>query len=365
MRRFSTSIPLWGRGAALLLAFASVTACGRSGLIPYGVDESGGTEVGSGTGGTVGAKGGSTTTPPSGGGGFSALGGAGVGGVSSSGGTLSMGGSRVSGGSSVSGGIGAGGTRVSGGTMGTGGRSTGGSVVLGGLAAGGTRSTGGAIGAGGTGGSSTGGTGGAIGAGGTGGSSTGGTGGASCGDFKRCGGDVVGTWTVTSSCLTVSGRLDLSDVGIGCAAAQVSGALQVSGTWAATAVGRYTDKTTTLGEESLTLPPSCLRVAGTSTTCEKLAQVLAASLGYSAMVCTSAADGGCACSAKVNQYGGLGLVSPDPQTGGSFKTSGDVLTTDIGAQYDYCVSIDSMSWTPRSKSPTFNGTVVFQKTGAP
>ena len=43
----------------------------------------------------------------------------------------------------------------------------------------------------------------------------GGGGAASCPDVTACGGSVVGTWTVTSSCLTVSGTLDLIAGGSG------------------------------------------------------------------------------------------------------------------------------------------------------
>src|SRR6185295_8560576 len=48
-----------------------------------------------------------------------------------------------------------------------------------------------------------------AGAGGTGGAS--GTGGnLSCTNVARCGGSVVGTWDVTSSCLKLSGDMDIS-----------------------------------------------------------------------------------------------------------------------------------------------------------
>ena len=74
------------------------------------------------------------------------------------------------------------------------------------------------------------GSGGAVSSGGS--TGTGGAG-ASCPNVTACGGDVVGTWTVTSSCLKVSGNLDPSLVGAGCASAPVTGDLQVSGTWTA------------------------------------------------------------------------------------------------------------------------------------
>src|SRR6266540_973482 len=72
------------------------------------------------------------------------------------------------------------------------------------------------------------------GTGGSSGSSSGGStgsGGSSCPSVEPCGGDVVGTWTVSSSCLTVTGELDLALVGAGCPSAPVTGSLKVDGTW--------------------------------------------------------------------------------------------------------------------------------------
>ena len=80
----------------------------------------------------------------------------------------------------------------------------------GGSSSGGTR--------GGIGGSAGSGTGGSAG----GSSSSGGAGGA-CANVSACGGSVVGTWTASSSCLSVSGQLDLSSFfGAGCSSAPVT-----------------------------------------------------------------------------------------------------------------------------------------------
>src|SRR5262245_40218129 len=56
---------------------------------------------------------------------------------------------------------------------------------------------------------------------GTGGSSSSGAGGSSsgggsCSNVAACGGSVVGTWTVMSSCLKVTGELDLALAGLNC-----------------------------------------------------------------------------------------------------------------------------------------------------
>ena len=199
----------------------------------------------------------------------------------------------------------------------------------------------------------TGGTGGVPGSGGS-----GGTGGSSCSNVSPCGGDIVGTWTVTSSCLKVTGQVDMSLLSSGCASAPVTGYLQVSGTWTANANGTYSDNTTTSGNEQLTLPASCLNVSGTTTTCDRLGSVLQA-FGYYDVSCSG--SGGCTCPVLVKQTGGVGLVSTDPQTSGTYTTSGNVVTTDSTMKYSYCVSGNKMTWTPQSTSPTTTGTVVFQK----
>jgi hypothetical protein len=191
----------------------------------------------------------------------------------------------------------------------------------------------------------------------TGGSSGGGAGG-SCTNVVPCGGDVVGTWTVTSSCLKVTGQLDMSMLGLGCVSAPVTGALHVSGTWTANSNGTYSDNTTTSGNEQITLPASCLNVSGVTVACDRIASVLVV-LGYASVACIGVASGGCTCSASITQTGGAGLVSIDAQTSGAYTALGNVVTTDGSAQYSYCVSGNRMTWTPQSASPTTTGMIVF------
>src|SRR3954467_4012810 len=57
----------------------------------------------------------------------------------------------------------------------------------------------------------------------------GGGAGGSCSNVTACGGDVVGAWTVSSSCLQVAGQLDLSGTSVGCASAPATGELHVTG----------------------------------------------------------------------------------------------------------------------------------------
>ncbi|HVV49294.1 MAG TPA: hypothetical protein VHO06_06535, partial [Polyangia bacterium] len=201
------------------------------------------------------------------------------------------------------------------------------------------------------------GSGGAAAAGGA--SGTGGAG-AACSNVTACGGDLVGAWMVASSCLRVTGDLDLSLVGAGCPSAPVTGDLQVTGTWTANADGTYTDDTTTSGTEQLALAPACLVISSTPVTCSGAAGLLT-SLGYSSLTCTSAADGGCDCTATVHQTAGLGQVSPAPSTAGNYTPAGNLvtLTEDSGdAPYAYCASGNTLTLTPQSTSPVVTGTIV-------
>ena len=182
-----------------------------------------------------------------------------------------------------------------------------------------------------------------------------------------CGGDVVGTWKVTSSCLQVSGTTDLSDLGLGCRTAQITeGSLEVTGTWRADDMETYTDKTIVTGTETLELPRSCLIISGTTTSCDSIATPLAAGRGYEMVTCVdNDATQGCTCQATVNQTGGLG-VAPLVYAfrDGDYVIADDTLTILPDEQeYLYCVTGTTLIVTPKSvgKTGTVTGTVVLEK----
>src|SRR5690349_5813464 len=81
--------------------------------------------------------------------------------------------------------------------------------------------------------------GGAGGGGSSGGGGSGGAGGSGprCTSVTPCAGSVAGTWDLTTSCLEVSGSLDLAAIGLGCPTTAVAGSLEVSGTFTANANG--------------------------------------------------------------------------------------------------------------------------------
>ncbi len=186
---------------------------------------------------------------------------------------------------------------------------------------------------------------------------------ASCDDVSPCGGDVVGTWTVTSSCLTVTGDLDVSLIGMSCPSLPVTGFLQVGGTWTANPDGTVSDNTATVGTEQFTLAPECLEISSTPVDCDGAASVITA-LGYSSVDCVASTSGGCDCSATVEQSGGMGLVSYLASPRGNYTTSDDVLTTNV-TSYSYCVSGNTLTITPQTTTPIMGGTVVLQNADRP
>src|SRR3954451_4246513 len=113
-----------------------------------------------------------------------------------------------------------------------------------------------------------GGTGGTPGSGGS--TSTGGTGGtSSCPSGTPCGGAVVGTWEVTSSCLSLTGDMDVTLASLGCKSVPVSGSLHVTGSWTAKSDGTYVDNTVTTGSITFPLSPACLTVSSVPISCSK------------------------------------------------------------------------------------------------
>jgi non-reducing end alpha-L-arabinofuranosidase len=247
----------------------------------------------------------------------------------------------------------------SGGSTQTGGSSSGGS---GGSAGSGGSSAKGGSGAGGTVGSGgkAGGAGGSSGSGGGGGSDT-------CTNptnVTPCGGTVVGTWNVTSACLSVSGTIDVQAAfGLSCPTGKLSGSLTVAGTWTAKANGTFVDDTTTTGTEEIALPSDCKILSQAPVTCQKIGTVMQ---GYfDTVACTDASDGGCTCSGKIKQTGSMGYVTLDPQTSGNYTTASNTITiTQDESKYSYCVAANQLTVSLQGTSPAVTGTIVLQGSGS-
>lgn len=188
----------------------------------------------------------------------------------------------------------------------------------------------------------------------------------SCSDVTACGGDVAGQWNARSSCLSVSGPLDISSLGLGCVSADISGSLEVSGRLSLTEDGQFVDGTTTEGSFALGIAPECRDISGTVVACEQLGGPFE-SWGFSSVTCLDVANGGCVCAGQVDQAGGLGHISPNASTSGSYSTGGVVLelssTEPPTRTYSYCALEDSLVITPTGRAAlgTTQGTVVFER----
>lgn len=214
----------------------------------------------------------------------------------------------------------------------------------------------------------------------TGGSANGGaaTGGASaapsCPAMQPCGGNLEGTWNVSSSgtCLNLSGTIDLSMIGADCKSGTVDdGTESVTGSITFTADGNFTDSTTTTITEHLTLPESCKNISNTVTNCPGLNDI-AGTMGYSKIECADkpGGNGACACTATLSATtpppGGLGFVDTNILTDGMYtkQSSDNTFTLTDGRQqfvYSYCVKDNSLTLLPKSKIQTVSGTVTLTK----
>jgi hypothetical protein len=157
-------------------------------------------------------------------------------------------------------------------------------------------------------------------------------------------------------------------LGLGCPSGQItSGSLQVTGTWTADACGMYTDNTTTTGQQTIELPPSCLTVSGFVTTCDRVSDPFGDTLGYDSVTCVDNEETqGCTCQATIDQQGGLGLVSFFPPATGSYTATGNSLVTTAEAtdtEYSYCIAGNTMTLTLETlgKTGTVMGSIVLQK----
>jgi hypothetical protein len=181
-----------------------------------------------------------------------------------------------------------------------------------------------------------------------------------CTSVSPCGGDVVGTWNVTSSCLTLPNNLNVALVGLGCASVPItSSSLQTTGTYTAKADGTFTDNTTTKGSVSFPLAPACLSISSVPTTCDRMSGIFAA-LGWTMATCTDT-NGQCSCALSTDQKGGLGFVSPVATATGRYTVANNTLTTNDGLEYSYCAAGNQLSVTPLM--PGLVGKLVLQKEG--
>jgi len=187
------------------------------------------------------------------------------------------------------------------------------------------------------------------------------SGGGGCGTASTCGGDVVGTWQVSSSCVAVDASAMMGNMSCPGATTSTSGA-KITGTITYAADKTFISNLTTSGTMVVTLPASCLTQQGVTVTCGQLQQVLngMANSTFSSATCT-ASGGGCACSVALKP-----VTSTET---GTYSTSGGVLTqtgtSGTPDDSDYCVQGSKLSVSTGSSSSAMSsgvsGLVVFTK----
>jgi hypothetical protein len=155
---------------------------------------------------------------------------------------------------------------------------------------------------------------------------TGGTGGgsASCATASPCGGNLVGTWKVTQSCLTATGDLNSLCDGGGVSA---NIAFMFSGTVTYNADGTYSSAFTGTETAHDQFPSGC---APFGATCEQLGQQV---IDGGTISCSTDTAGVCTCDSVAP------LKDTNP-TSGTYSTTGSTLTTTqdgMTSTSSYCV----------------------------
>ncbi len=185
-----------------------------------------------------------------------------------------------------------------------------------------------------------------------------------CANGAACGGSLVGTWKVTSTCLT----LDLgSAMGTAACPEQTSTAKNLRATGNATygADLTYTSNATLTYDAAITQPKSCLTVQNITLTCDQLQQSVEARLAmtpFTSVSCKATANGGCACT-----FSGASQTISDA---GTYTTTGAGLltqtpTSDPPDESDYCVKGSTLTLSPHADTsmmgPSISGTITFTK----
>lgn len=161
----------------------------------------------------------------------------------------------------------------------------------------------------------------------------------SCSNAAPCGGSIVGTWRVTSSCLSVSS----SAFAEGCPGATASSSnLRITGSGTYNADLTYVSSAALSGSMSMTLPAACLMAAGFIITCPELQALFATDPTFSSPTCTMA---GSACKCVLPLSG-----QTTTESGTYTTTAAGVLTAtpqgETAEENDYCVKGTTLTISP-------------------
>ncbi len=187
------------------------------------------------------------------------------------------------------------------------------------------------------------------------GGSSSGAGSGSCGEPSGCGGDVTGSWKITSSCLQL--ELSMDDMSCAGITRKVSD-VTVTGTATYNSDKTYQASLTVSALFEMNLPAACLTQQNVTLTCAQLQQSLqgdAAANGFESVSCTGSS--GCVCSLK--------LTPQTASSSGTYSTSGGTITqTETGGTPDdssYCVQGSTLTLSAGSADPSISGSIVFTK----
>ncbi len=176
-----------------------------------------------------------------------------------------------------------------------------------------------------------------------------------CSNSAGCGGNIVGTWKITSSCVTV----DLGDaMNAECPGETTnSSGLKASGTVTYAADMTYTSSFTVTGNITLTLPASCLKRNNITLTCAQLTESLQSQMMMGAGSCSTASGGGCSCKFPITG-------EPNSETGTYTTTgSGSLTQTQSTGETEtdtYCVKGSTLTISPTNNATT-SGTLTLTK----
>ena len=174
-------------------------------------------------------------------------------------------------------------------------------------------------------------------------------GGPGCATVAACGGDVVGTWKASATCLGATE--DLSSV---CPGVTAEIALTFSGTQTFNADLTYTTAASGGGTTTYHYPSACLTGG---TTCTQSGQLLMSVGKYSSVTCTTDGAGVCNCVAVT-------ATMPDNESG-TYSVSGGTLATVSGGatkSVPYCVQGNVLREMPSlGDAGQTSGSLVFTK----
>jgi hypothetical protein len=181
------------------------------------------------------------------------------------------------------------------------------------------------------------------------------SGGGTCGNTPACGGDVVGTWTITSSCLSPG-----SPTSAVCQGTSDIANLKITGAITYNADLTYTTNSLLSGSETVSLPLSCLTSSNASATCDQLGQLFKDDPSNQSVTCSGTTI--CTCKIVVSNQTSM--------TMGTYSTTAAGVETDtptVGqpSQSDYCVKGKTLTLSPHADAgmmgQSFGGTITLTK----